>query len=60
MQDRRVEEIKCEKEDRKKMNVKIDKLIQLIESKDISHINQIGLEFLKNLKENMNKNNERF
>jgi len=50
MQDRRVEEIQCEKEGREKMNVKIDELIKLIESKDISHINNVGLELLKKFK----------
>lgn len=50
MQDRRVEEIKFEKEERKQMTAKIGELIQLIEIKDISHINHIGLELLKKLK----------
>jgi len=50
MQDRRVEDINCEKEERKQMIAKIEELIQLIEIKDISHINQIGLEMLKKLK----------
>ena len=52
MQDCRVENIRCEKEERKEMTAKIDGLIQLIEIKDISHINQIGLEMLKKLKKN--------
>lgn len=52
LQDRRVEDLKCEKEERKEMTAKIDELIQLIEIKDISHINQIGLEMLKKLKKN--------
>ena len=60
LQDCRVENIRSEKEERKQMTAKIDKLIQLIEAKDISHINQMGLEMLKKLKKNHEQNNKKY
>ena len=53
MQDRLVEEIRCEEVEKKKMIAKIDELIQLIEKKEINPINHNGLETLKDLKERM-------